>query len=130
MSRLSDFLALPNASDVTEEIFVNDRLGVFTVKPMTVAQHKTYQDRCRLRVDKGGVSFDSAKFNLLVTAGQVLDPDFSDADFLQKTGYPSATEFIKAKFYSGEVASISEKICRLSGFDEDINDKVDEAKNL
>jgi hypothetical protein len=129
MSRLDDFLSLPNVNNITETIHVNDRIGDLVVKPMTVAQHKSYQDRCRGKVNKNGVTFDYSKFNALVMIGQTVDPDFSDADFLQKAGYLTAADFVNAKFKAGEVTEIATQIIQLSGFDVDMDDRIDEAKN-
>lgn len=131
MSRLDDFLALPNVADETAEIFINARLGKFIVKPMTVTQHKSYQDQCRGKMNKDGVKFDGLKFNLLVVANHIIEPNLNDAEFLHRSGYPLARDFISAKFKPGEVVDIANKIIELSGFDldGDINEEIEEAKN-
>lgn len=129
MSRLDDFLNLPNVAEQREQIYVNSRLGTVTIKPMTVQEHKSYQDRCKGKINKGGTTFDSSKFNVLIVANQVVDPNLADADFLKKAGYPTAVDFINAKFYSGEVSEIARKVCEISGFDLDPNEEIEEAKN-
>ena len=130
MTDLENFLELPDVTDITQEIFVNDRLGKMTIKPMTQEQFNDYGKRCKSRINKkGSMDFDSAKFNLLVVAGQQVKPNFNNADLLQKVGCATASEFIERKLLPGEISIISSKIQELSGFDTDINDDIEEAKN-
>ena len=129
MSRLEDFLSLPNVADEVKEIYVGKRLGIFKVKPMTIDQHKEYQDRCRGNLNKNGVRFDQSKFNMLIVENQVIDPNFRDAEFLSKTGFSNPRDFIKAKFYPGEVLEIAQKVCEISGFEINTNEDIEEAKN-
>ena len=83
MSMLIDFLALPDVTDITEEVYINDRIGTFTVKPMTAEQHADYQKRCVIKLRKGERDFDTVKFRLLVVTGQTVKPNFNDAEFLR-----------------------------------------------
>lgn len=129
MNDLEKFLQLPDVSDIIEEVYVSERLGKFKVRAMTAEDHGNYQKRAQGKLAKGGIEFDSAKFNLLVVAGQVVYPDFSNAELLQKAKCATATEFIKRKLKAGEIAELSEKICEISGFETDINKEVEEAKN-
>lgn len=129
MSRLEEFLALPNVTDVVEEIYVNKRLGTFKVKPMTNAQYNEYLARCRGKYTREGVNFDNGKYNLLIVSNHVVDPDFSNADFLAKAGFSNPRDFINAKFKAGEIQDIAEKIAEISGIGGDIEEKIEEAKN-
>lgn len=129
MNDLEKFLQLPDVSDIVEEVYVSERLGKFKVRAMTAEEHGSYQKRAQGKVAKGGIDFDSGKFNLLVVAGQTVYPDFSNAELLQKAKCATATEFIKRKLKAGEIAELSEKICEISGFETDINNEVEEAKN-
>lgn len=129
MSELEEFLALPDVSDIQETVYVNERLGSFVVKPMTSAQFDEYSKRCRSKVNKKGVDFDGGKFNLLIVAGQVVKPDFNNAELLKKAGCATASELIQKKLLAGEIALLSEKISEISGFTTDINESIQEAKN-
>ena len=129
MSELEQFLALPDVSDIEETIYVNERLGSFVVKPMTSAQFDEYSKRCRSKVNKKGVDFDGGKFNLLIVAGQVVKPDFNNAELLKKAGCATAAELIQKKLLAGEIAALSEKISEISGFNTDMNESIQEAKN-
>ena len=129
MSRLEEFLALPNVNDVVEEIYVNKRLGTFKVKPMTNQQYNEYLSRCRGKFTKEGVNFDNGKYNLLIVSNHVIDPNFADAEFLQRAGFTNPRDFINAKFKAGEIQDIAEKIAEISGIGGDLSEKVEEAKN-
>ena len=129
MSELEQFLALPDVTDMEETIYVNERVGSFVVKPMTSAQFDEYSKRCRSKVNKKGVDFDGGKFNLLIVAGQVVKPDFNNAELLKKAGCATAAELIQKKLLAGEIAALSEKISEISGFNTDMNDSIQEAKN-
>ena len=65
----------------------------------------------------------------MAVVGQVLEPNFSDADFLAKAGCATAGEFISRKFFAGETQAIADAIIRASGFDRDIAEDIEAAKN-
>ena len=96
---------------------------------MTAEEHGEYMKRSKGKIDKKGIDFDSAKFNLLIVAGQTVYPNFANAELLKKANCSTAMEFIKRKLKAGEIAELAQKICELSGFDSDINDDIEEAKN-
>ena len=122
---LDEFLALPDVEN--EEYTVKiDRLGELVVKPMTYDQFTNYQNRARL---KSKLNIDTGKLNLLILAGQIVSPNFSNAEFLAKANCQTAQDFIKKKFKAGEITEIASQIIKYSGFDVDFEDKVEEAKN-
>ena len=129
MKNLDDFLALPDVSEIEEEVFVSERLGKFKVKAMTVDEHNSYINRARGKMNKDGLDFDSGKFNLLVAAGQTIEPNFNSTELLKKANCATGVEFMKRKLLAGEIAELSNQICKISGFDNDINEDVEEAKN-
>ena len=125
MGRLDDFLALPDVSERAEEATVSERLGPVTIKAMTADQLEDYQNMARGQ----GRRASGAKLFLYMVAGQMADPDVSDAGFLAQSGHATAADFVKAKLLPGEIAALAGRIMELSGFDADINQEVDEAKN-
>lgn len=129
MNDLERFLELPDVSTIEEEVFVSERLGKFKVRAMSADEHGAYQKRCQSKVNKGGIEFDSAKFNILVASGQTVFPDFANAELLKKANCATAAEFIKRKLKAGEIAELAQQICKISGFEEDINEDIEEAKN-
>ena len=129
MKSLEDFLALPDVDNITEEVFVSKRLGTFKVKAMTTDEFSNYQKRARGKVKKDGIDFDSTKFNLSIVAGQTIEPDFNSAELLKKANCATATDFIKKKLLPGEISELATKIQEISGFDTDLNEDIEEAKN-
>jgi len=129
MSKLVDFLALPDVSDITKDVYINERLGTFKIRPMNGPQYSGYQNRCRGKLSKDGVDFDGGKFNMLIIAGQTVEPNFSNSDFLSKAGCANAADFISKKLLAGEISDIAAKIIKESGFDASINEAIEEAKN-
>lgn len=129
MKSLEDFLALPDVDNITDEVFVSKRLGTFKVKAMTADEHSNYQKRARGKIKKDGVDFDNTKFNLLICAGQIVEPDFNNAELLKKTNCSTGADLIKKKLLAGEIATLADKICQISGFDSDLQEDIDEAKN-
>jgi Phage XkdN-like protein. len=128
-NKLEAFLALPDVANITEDVFINDRLGTFKVKPMTTDAYAAYRKQCTGTAQKGGADFDFGKYQLLIVTGQVVQPNFADADFLGKAGCATAREFVARKFKPGEIAEIAEKINTLSGFNTDDDELIEEAKN-
>lgn len=129
MKSLEDFLALPDVDNIIEEVFVSKRLGKFKVKAMTADEHSNYQKRARGKINKDGVDFDNAKFNLLICAGQIVAPDFNNAELLKKANCATGVELIKRKLLAGEIAELANKICAISGFDANTDEDIEEAKN-
>lgn len=131
MTTLQDFLALPNVNEEIEEVFINKRLGSFKIKPMSNEQYNEYLNRCRkVAIGKNSkVDFDSAKYSLLLVTNHVVEPNFSDAAFLQQAGFNNPRDFINAKLRAGEIQTIAEKVADISGLNGDIEEKIEEAKN-
>lgn len=129
MNSLEQFLALPDVNTLEEEVFVSKRVGTFKVKPMTQDDFKEYQKQSTGKITKKGTDFDIAKFNLLMVAGQTVEPNFKDKTLLDKAGCAIATELIKKKLLSGEIAELAKQIQTISGFDDDIEEDVNDAKN-
>ncbi len=128
-SKLDQFLSLPNVESMSKKIYAGERLGEITIKPMKGKDHKSYQDQCKSSITAKGMTFDNNKFNALVVAYHTIDPNISNVDFLTKAGYKLPEHFVMDKLLAGEIADISEQICKYSGFNVDINEEVEEAKN-
>lgn len=126
MSKLEDFIKFQDVAQMETEIYVNDRLGTFKVKPLAGAKNEELRKRS---LEKDGKTTNINKFQVLLIAEQTVEPELSNAEFLAKTGCQTAREFIERKFLSGEISTIANKILEISGFNTDINEKVEEAKN-
>lgn len=129
MSKLEDFLGLNDVSEIRETIkeVIGGKELEFVIKPLTNAEHTDFQKRCQ-NISKKSVSFDTGKYDNLVLATCIVEPDLSSVEFLEKAKCQTANDFITKKFPAGVVADISQKIQQLSGF-ESFELDIEEAKN-
>ena len=129
MSKLDDFLGLTNVSEIREEIKVN--LGgkelTLSVRPITEEEHTSWQKMCN-NISKNKVTFDTKKYNELILQNCIVEPDFSNAEFLDKVKCVDSLDFLNKKFPSGVISNITEGIQKLSGF-ESYEMEIETAKN-
>lgn len=128
MKSLEDFLALPDISEITEEIELS-RLGKLKIKALDSDEYNIYIKKNRKVDRKGNVNFNDNAFKLDIISEKLVEPDFSNPEFLKKAKCNTAKEFINSKLLPGEIQELSDKILELSGFDKDISDDIEEAKN-
>lgn len=129
MNDLEKFLALPDVDNLTEEVFVSERLGKFKVKAMSQDDFREYQRKAQGKINKKGIDFDISKFNLLMVAGQTIYPDFQNSELLKKSNCATAEDFVSRKLLAGEIAELSKQIQKISGFDNEPDEDIEEAKN-
>lgn len=129
MSRLDDFLGLADVSDVRETITVkvDGKQLELVIRPLSEDEHNEFQTRSR-NISKNKVSFDMKKYNDLVLSACIVEPNFSDENFLRKAKCVSGIEFLSKKFAAGTLADIADKIQKLSGFDS-LDMEIEAAKN-
>lgn len=132
---LQEFLNANPIDDVTEEVVISPRFKdeqgnplKFTIKAMTEDEFEDIRKRST-QVGKKKVEFDSRKFNLHVAINNTINPDFKNADSIKKLGVSSPEEYVKRVLLAGELATLVQKISELSGFDVEMSELVEEAKN-
>ena len=69
------------------------------------------------------------KIQILFVAGQRVNPDFTNAYLLKQANCSIPAELIKKKLLTREIAKLTEKICKISDFNSDINEDKGEIKN-
>ena len=129
MNNLEEFLALPDVDNIVEEVFVSKRVGTFKVKAMTQDDFRDYQRLAQGKIGKKGFDFDISKFNLAMVAGQTVYPDFANKELLAKCGCTLPEQLVQKKLLAGEIAEIAKKIQEISGFDNEPEEDLEEAKN-
>lgn len=129
MNNLEDFLALPDVDNITADVFVSNRVGTFKVKAMTQEDFRNYQKASQGKVGKNGFDFDISKFNLAMVAGQTIEPDFTSKELLTKCKCALPEQLVTKKLLAGEIAEIAKKIQEISGFDNEPEEDIEEAKN-
>ena len=131
MSTLQDFLIENQIGDVKDEIIVSPRLKgrPFSIRAMTGDEFNSYQ-KAATKVHKGKrVDFDNARFQEMVIINHTTEPNFRDAEFIKRAGCATPGQLLNKVLLAGEMAELSSKITELSGFDVELDEMVEEAKN-
>ena len=140
MSVLKEFL-LENADVITKEVEVavssrfKDKEGnllKFKIKPMSGDEFGKYQKQCTsisFNNRKKETNFDSGKFNVLCIVNHCVDPNFKEADFLKSLGVQTPEQAVSKVLLAGEIVELGNQISSISGFDTDINEEIEKAKN-
>ncbi len=131
MSNLMQFLIDNPVDNLTDEVIVSARLAKFPfkIKGMTGPEFSEYQKLSTKISRHKKVEFDSKTFNELVVLNHTLVPNFRDAESIKKAGCQTPEQFLYKSLLAGEINELAQQITALSGFDKDIEDTVEEAKN-
>lgn len=129
MSKLDDFLGLVNVSEIRKNVSINieGKNLELVIRPLTEEEHQSFQKRS-YNITKNKVTFDTGKYNNLALENCIVEPNFSDEQFLKKVKCNSAIDFLNKKFPAGILADIAQKIQKLSGF-ESYEMEIENAKN-
>lgn len=136
MSTLQEFLNTNPVDNVTDEIAISDRfkdkagkLLKFKIKAMNNDAFEQARKKSMTMKKGGKVDFNTQKFNNEIVINHTVDPNFKDAESIKKTGCVTPENYLNKVLLSGEIATLSGEIQKLSGFDLDMDDLVEEAKN-
>lgn len=140
MSELQAFLNAHPIAGLTDEVAISERFKgsdgkvlKFKIRVLTNQEFENYRRQAMaISTDKKGrrrVDLDSAKFNALVVINHTVDPNFKDAASIQALGCQTPEEYLNKVLLPGEIVDLANAILRLSGFDEDMDELVEEAKN-
>ena len=131
MGSLVEFLIEHPIDNVTEEIVVSPRLSKhpFTIRGMSGIEFAEYQKLSTKINRHKKVDFDTKVFNELLVLNHTVVPNFRDAASVKAAGCSSPEQFLYKSLLAGEIAELAQKISSLSGFDREIAEDVEEAKN-
>ena len=121
-----------SVDNLTEEVTLGGRLKdfKFKIKALTGNQYNDFQALCIENPNSPKKRrFNTKKFNELIVANCVVEPNFKDADWLKELGVADATSAIYKTLLAGEITDLAERALRLSGFDRDVEEEMDEVKN-
>lgn len=130
-SKLLDFLVQNPVGTITEEVVVSNRLAnfPFKIRGITGEEFAEYQ-KLATRVGRHKkVDFDNKTFNELVILNHTVEPNFKDAESIKASGCTTPEQFLYKSLLAGEISELAQQISALSGFDKDLEELVDEAKN-
>lgn len=135
MSKLTAFLLENSIENKTDEVIVSDRFKVdneilkFKVKALNSEEFSELQKQCTTIGKKGKVTFNSKQFNEQLVINYTLEPNFKDAEFIKKSGCVSSEQLLNKVLLAGEVQTLVDSITELSGFDTDLEELRETAKN-
>ena len=132
MNALQQFLTKNSVDNLIEEVTLGGRLKdfKFKIRALTGNQYNDFQALCIENPNSPKKRrFNTKKFNELIVANCVVEPNFKDADWLKELGVADATSAIYKTLLAGEITDLAERALRLSGFDRDVEEEMDEVKN-
>lgn len=131
MSKLLEFLIENPVDNLTAEVIVSQRLGAypFTIKGIGGTEFSEYQKMATKVGKKNKVEFDSKLFNEMVVLNHTVEPNFRDAESIKKAGCLTPEQFLYKSLLAGEITELAQQISTLSGFDRDMDEAVEDAKN-
>lgn len=136
MTALTDFLLANPVDTLTEEVVVSKRIKdtegnllKFKVKPMLNEEYLEYQNQCTVPKKGGKIDFNAKKFNQLVILNHTVEPNFRNAELIEKAGVRTPEQLLNKMLLAGEIQVLSEQIRVISGFEDSLDELVDEVKN-
>lgn len=132
MNALQQFLTKNSIDNLVEEINLGGRLKDFTfkVRAMTGDQYNDFQTLCIENPNSPKKRrFNTKKFNELVVINCVVNPNFKDPEWMKQLGVVDATAAMYKTLLAGEITQLAEAALRLSGFDRDVEEEMEEVKN-
>ena len=104
----------------------------FKIRPLTLEEHKAFQKKAskiKISGKKREVSFDQMEYYIDSVLACCLEPNFNDSSNVKKAGCVTPEMLLSKLLLPGEIITLGSKITDISGFEEDINDDIEEAKN-
>jgi len=136
MSLLQEFLVQHPIDNTVVEVIVSDRFKdkdgnilKFKIRPVTGPEYAEYQRASTTINRHRKIDFNSKKFNELMIINHTIDPSFKDADSIRKLGCTTPEDFLYKCLLAGEIQELSNQISKISGFDTDMEELREEAKN-
>lgn len=136
MNALQQFLLESDVSNLTKVIDIGGRLAgkPLTIKALDGDKYNSFQQMCIENPNSAKKRrFNVKKFHELICVECLVNPNLRDAEFLQaareKKGVADSTRLLYTCFLAGEISYIAEQVLKLSGFDRDMEEEIEEAKN-
>ena len=132
MNALQQFLSKNTVDNIVETVKLNGRLKnfEFKVKAITGDQYSSYQTLCIENPNSPKKRrFNLKKFNELIVTNHVIEPNFRDAEWLKEMNCSDPAQLMYKTLLAGEINELAEAILELSGFNNDMEEAIEEAKN-
>lgn len=132
MSQLMDFLIENPVDNVTDKVVISDRFpkgSFFEIRAIGSKEFFELQTNATKFKKGKKVEFDTKRFHEALAINYTVEPNFKNADFIHKAGCQTPEQLLNKVLKVGEISELAQKITSLSGFDQDLEDYVEEAKN-
>ncbi|MEC0171652.1 phage tail assembly chaperone [Paenibacillus graminis] len=140
MSEFSAFFAQAAAVEATEEFVVSKRFKDKDGKPIPWKLTSiTEEENLELRKasnkkvkGRNGVytsEFDPNEYLAKMVGASVVYPNLKDAELQKSYGVKGADALLRKMLLPGEFTVLAERVQALNGYDQDLNELVDEVKN-
>ncbi|MCM3204409.1 phage tail assembly chaperone [Paenibacillus illinoisensis] len=140
MSGLSMFFAQNAAADTTEEFIVSPRFKdekgepvAWKLRSMTEDENQECRKAATRKVKgKNGVytpDIDANDYMARLMSASVVYPDLKNAELQRSYGVMGAESLLRKMLLPGEFAALGEQVQKLNGFNQDMNELVDDVKN-
>lgn len=136
MNALQQFLLESDIKDLKKTINIGGRLEdhPITIRALDGDKYSSFQQMCIENPNSAKKRrFNAKKFNELVCIECLVDPNLKDAEFLkaarEQKGIADSTGLLYHCFLAGEIALVAEQALKLSGFERDVEEEMDEVKN-
>ena len=130
---LEMFLMENSIDNIEEKVIISERFRdlPFVIRPLTNDEYAEINKRA-LKIDGKKVNFDTKKFNVLAAIECTIEPNFRSAEAIKAQNVTTPEQYISKVLLPGEIATLAEKISKISGFNqsvEDVEELKEEAKN-
>lgn len=139
MSTLQEFLNSHPVDNLTEEVAISDRfkdsngkLLKFKIRAMSADDLAAYQKRAMKINPKSKdrqVEIDSGAITKAIVINHTVNPSFKDAESIRALGCADSDAYLQKVLLAGEIEELSKEIQRISGYNANFEELVDEAKN-
>ncbi|MEK4854788.1 phage portal protein [Paenibacillus sp. FSL H7-0756] len=140
MSEFSAFFAQTAAIETTEDFVVSKRFKdkegkaiPWKLRSITEDENQELRKAAMKKVKgRNGVytpEFDSNEYLAKMVGASVVYPNLKDAELQKSYGVRGAEALLRKMLLPGEFTALMEHVNALNGYDQDMNELVDEVKN-
>lgn len=135
MGRLQDFLMNENGLGAVEtEVNIAPFPFPFVIRSITEGENKAIKKSCQKttfdkKTRQKQTEIDQDLYNNRLMLACTVEPNFKDAELQRKYGVMGAEELLNLLLKPGQCTNLLVAILEVNGFNDDINDLTDEAKN-
>lgn len=128
-----DFLYTEAEKPKEIEVSISNRIPYkFKIRPLTLDEHREFQKKAtkmKLTGKKREIDFNAMLYNIESCIACTIEPNFRDTNNIKKAGCATPDMLLSKLLLPGEIMELASQISELSGFSEDINEDIEEAKN-